>query len=197
MLGFADDEAGRESDPLRQRSAAAVSTPSGAPPCPNHVHARADNSGGNAGGEVAVTDKPDACPAARISSMCFSWRAAIENDDHEIFDVAVERLATGAKVIGHGASRSTAPLQAGANNDFSMYKSGACAAAFFAGGKNDDGIGRAGGAEIVALSGSTAISTTGKRALGMSGEADLFADVEHGRFVALAFPMTMVPSICT
>jgi len=28
----------------------------------------------------------------------------------------------------------------------------------------------------------------GKELWGMSGEADLFADVEHGRFVALAFP---------
>jgi len=77
---------------------------------------------------------------------------AIENDDHEIFDVAVETFGDGAKVIGHGRIEIDGAFAGGANNDFlhvqvrSMQQ-----AAFFAGGKNDDGIGRAGGAEIGAL----------------------------------------------
>jgi len=74
MLGFADDEAGENLTIEAAKRRRREHTFRSAARAHNHVHARADNSGGNAGGEVAVTDKPDACPAARISSMSFSWR---------------------------------------------------------------------------------------------------------------------------
>ena len=60
-------------------------------------------------------------------------------------------------------------------------------AAAFGGGQHRDGAGRAGGAQVGAFQGIDGDIDFGNfGAVGKLG-ADFFADVEHGRFVALAF----------
>ena len=83
--------------------AAAVSTPSGAPPVPMTACTPVPDHGrGDAGGEVAVADQPDA--RARLADLGDQALVArpVEHDDHEVVDLAVERLGDGLQVLLHG-----------------------------------------------------------------------------------------------
>src|SRR5208337_285242 len=96
MLGFADDEAGENlAIEAAQRGGSKHSFRSAAR-AHDHVHAGAEDGGGNAGGEVAVTDEPDARASRADFLDEFFVAGAIENDDHEIFDVAIEAIGDGA-----------------------------------------------------------------------------------------------------
>ena len=70
-----------------------------------------------------------------------------------------------------------------------MYRSGACSKPpRLAGGQHRDGVGRSGGAEIGAFQRIDGDIDLGEERFGrVRGESDFFADVQHGRFVALAF----------
>ena len=71
--------------PFRQRSAAAASTPSGAPPMPMTACTLVPRTAA----EMPAERSPSLislmrAPALRMSSMSFSWRGAIEDDDDEV-----------------------------------------------------------------------------------------------------------------
>ena len=108
--------------PLRQRIAAAVSTPSGAPPVPITAWTPVpDHRGGDAGREVAVADEPDA--RARLADVGDEPLVArpVEDDDHEVVDLAVERLRDRLQVVLDGrVDVDLALARTGPTTSFSM-----------------------------------------------------------------------------
>ncbi len=88
--------------PFRQRMAAAVSTPSGAPPVPITAWTPLPTHGGrDAGREVAVADQPDArAGRADIVDQLLVPRP-IEHDDDQVLDVALEAAGDRAQVVGY------------------------------------------------------------------------------------------------
>ena len=87
-----------------------------------------------------------------------------------------------------GASRSTACLAGRADDDFLHVAVGRVEqAALFGGGQHGDGAGRAGGAQVGAFEGIDGDVDFGDLAAVGKFGADFLADVEHGRFIALAF----------
>src|SRR2546430_220380 len=113
--------------PLRQRSAAAVSTPSGAPPVPITACTPVPTTDT----EIPAERSPSPisrmrAPAVRISSISFSWRGRSSTITTRSSTSRSSRLAMAFKLSATGASRSTAPLHDGSTTSFSMYRSGAC-----------------------------------------------------------------------
>ena len=78
--------------PFRQRMAAAVSTPSGAPPIPITAWTPVPSTAA----EMPAERSPSPisrirAPALRMSAISVSWRGRSSTIDHEVVDVAVER----------------------------------------------------------------------------------------------------------
>ena len=88
--------------PLRHRIAAAVSTPSGAPPVPITAWTPLpDDRRGDAGRQVAVADETDArAGGADVADQLLVARP-IEHHDDELVDLAAERPGDGAQVLAH------------------------------------------------------------------------------------------------
>ena len=100
--------------PFRQRMAAAVSTPSGAPPVPiTACTPRADDGGRDAGRQIAVADQADAgAGRADVGDELLVARP-IEHDDDQILDVAAETLRRSRSGCRRtGASRCDRVLRA-------------------------------------------------------------------------------------
>ena len=175
---------------MRQRKAAAVSTPSGAPPVPmTHVHAGADDRGRNAGGKVAIADEPNSsADGANFTNELFVPRA-VKNHHYQVFDVALQTLGDGFQIVSNGGVEFNSAFAGRADDDFFHVQIGSMKqAAALTGSKNGDGIGSAGGAEIGAFKGVNGDIDLGKEGFRrMSGKSDLFADVQHGGFIAFAF----------
>ncbi len=96
------------------------------------------NVGDNAGG-TNVGDK-------------FFVPGTIENDDHEVFNVAVEALGNGFQVVGDGSIEINGTFATGADNDFFHVQIGSVEqAAALADGKDGNGIGSAGSTKIRAF----------------------------------------------
>src|ERR1700733_362310 len=116
------------------------------------VDACANDRRGTPGGQGAVADQADArAGGANLGDELFVARA-IENDDDEVFEVAVEALGDGAKIVGdRGVKIDRAFARRPDDNFFHVEIGRVEQAAFFAGGENGDGIRRAGGAEIRAF----------------------------------------------
>src|SRR5713226_6328296 len=92
--------------PFKQRSAAAVSTPSGAPPVPI-----------TAWTPVPITAA--LMPAERSPSEIRRIRArAVEDDDDEVFHVAVEPLGDGFQIVRHRCIQLHRSLARWAHNYF-------------------------------------------------------------------------------
>ena len=108
--------------PFRQRIAAAVSTPSGAPPVPMTAWTPLPTTAAAMPGrEVAVADQPDARAgrADLLDELLVS--RPIEDDDDEILDVALEATcAIALRFSATVASRLTASLELGPTTSFSM-----------------------------------------------------------------------------
>ena len=108
--------------PFRQRIAAAVSTPSGAPPMPiTACTPRADDRRRDAGRQVAVADQPDArAGGADVGDQLLVARP-VEHDDDQVVDVAVERRARSRAGCRAPARRgSTTCFELGPTTSFSM-----------------------------------------------------------------------------
>src|SRR5579862_445313 len=116
------------------------------------VDAGAENGGGDAGGEIAVADEADArSGGANIVDELFV-AGTIENDDDEVFLIAIEAARDGADVIDHRGVEIDGALTARPHGDFVHVQIGGVQqAALFAGGQDGDGVGRTGGAEVGAL----------------------------------------------
>ena len=114
---------------------------------------------------------------------------AIKNDDDKVFDVAVKTFGDGFQIVGNRCIEIDSAFAARADNDFFHVQIRRVKkAAAFAGGENGNGIWRAGGAKIGAFEGIDGDIHGGKiRVWSVCGEADFFADVKHGSFVAFAF----------
>jgi len=153
------------------------------------MNAGAHDSSGDAGGKITIADEANTSASfANVFDEFFVARA-IENDDDEVFDVAVETFGDGFEIVGNRGVKIDSAFAGRADDDFfhvqirSVKK-----AAAFAGGENGNGIWRAGGAEIGAFERVDSDIHGGKiRVWSVGGEADFFADVKHRRFVALAF----------
>ena len=92
--------------PFRQRIAAAVSTPSGAPPVPITAWTPVPDDGDrDAGRQVAVADQPD--PGAGLADLGDQLLVArpVEHDHHQVVDVAVERPRHRLQVVRDRARR--------------------------------------------------------------------------------------------
>src|SRR6266436_4883158 len=186
--------------PFKQRSAAAVNTPSGAPPVPitacTPVPITAE--------EIPAERSPSPinrmrAPAARMSAMIFSCRGRSKTTTTRSSTSLSSRFAIDFKLSATGASRSTAPLHDGPTTSFSMYKSGACskpprslaastAMAFAAPVAQ----------RFVPSSGSTAMSTCGNNAFGACVPSPTFSPMYNiGASSRSPSPITIVPSIST
>src|SRR5882672_3002274 len=153
------------------------------------MNAGADDGCGNSGGEVAVADKADARSGFANVFDDFFVAGAVENDDDEVFDVAIEALGDGFEIVGDRSVEIHGAFAARADDDFFHVEIGGVKeAAAFAGGKNGDGVCGPGGAEIRAFKRVYGDVYGWKICVGgVRGETDFFADVEHGRFIAFAF----------
>ena len=107
--------------PFRQRIAAAVSTPSGAPPVPiTACTPDADDGGGDTGRQIAVADQPD--PRAGRADVVDELLVArpVEHDDDQIVDSRPSDLRDRLQIVVTGASRLTASFELGPTTSFSM-----------------------------------------------------------------------------
>src|SRR5205085_8922437 len=84
----------------------------------DRVHACADNSGRDTGGEIAVADQANACTSgANISNQLFvAW--AVEHDHDEVFDVALHSLRDIFQIVGDGSVKIDCVLAGRSDNDF-------------------------------------------------------------------------------
>ncbi len=108
--------------PFRQRMAAAVRTPSGAPPVPITAWTPVpDHRGRDAGREVAVPDEPDPRPRlADVGDQPLVARS-VEDDDHQVVDLAVEAAGDRLEVVLHRGVDVDLPLgRVGPTTSFSM-----------------------------------------------------------------------------
>ena len=188
--------------PLRQRSAAAVSTPSGAPPVPMTACTPVPSDrGGDAGGKIAIADQADA--RARGANILdeLLWRGAFENHDDQVLFVAVEAARDGANVVGDRRIQVHGALATRADDDFFHVQIGRVQqAAFFAGGQHGDGVGRAGGAEVGAFERVHGDIHGGivKPLVLLCAAAPTFSPMNSmGASSRSPSPMTMVPSMGT
>src|SRR5208283_4991844 len=189
ILGFADDQACENLAVEAAQGRGGEHAFWGAAGAYQHVNAGADYGSGDARGQVAVANQADTrADLANLFDHFFVTRA-IENHDNQIFHVAVEALGDGLQVIGDGGVELHGAFAGWADDNFFHVQIGGVEeASLFAGGEHGDGIGRAGGAEIGAFERVNGNIHRRENGLGrVLGEADFFADVEHGRFVAFAF----------
>src|SRR5215469_7734485 len=189
MLGLADDETRENLAVEAAQSGGGEDTFGSAARAHNHVDPCADDGSGDAGGEVAIADETDASAGfANVGDEFFVARAIEDNDD-EVFDVAVETLGDGAQVVGDGGVKFDGAFAGGADDDFFHIQIGGVQqAAFFTGGEHGHGVRGAGGAQVGAFERVDGDVDDRNENAGSAGvEADFFADVEHGGFVALAF----------
>ena len=145
------------------------------------MHSGAHDRGRDPGGEVAVADEPDARP--RLADVGDEPLVAgpVEHDDHQVVDLAVERLGERLEVVLHRGVDVDLALGRRPHDELLHVDVGRVQeAALLGGGDDGDGVGRAGGAQVRAL----------QRVDGdvdrEAAAADLLADVEHGRLVPLA-----------
>src|SRR6266566_3406055 len=158
--------------PFKQRSAAAVSTPSGAPPVPITACTPAPTTAA----EIPAERSPSPisrirAPAARMSSINFSCRTRSSTTTTKSSTSRSSRFAIDFRLSATGTSRSIAPLQSGA----------------LAGGEHGDGVRGPCRAQVRALEwihGDVHLRKQGLRRV--RRETYFFADIQHGRLIALA-----------
>src|ERR1700730_302054 len=138
-------------------------------------------------------------PAARISAINFSWRGRSSTITTRSSTSRSSRFAMAFKWVATGASRSTAPLHDGPTTIFSMYRSGAWSKPPRSlAARTTMALGAPVAQRLGPSSGSTAMSTCGKRALGAWVAKPTFSPIYNmGASSRSPSPMTMVPSICT
>src|SRR5271169_4787350 len=84
----------------------------------DHVHAGANDGGGDSSGEVAVPDEANAGSGLANLFDEFFVARAIQNDDDEIFDVAIQAPGNRFEVIGDGRVELHGTFTGWADYDF-------------------------------------------------------------------------------
>src|SRR5258708_18345059 len=113
----------------------------------------------------------------------------VEDDDDQILDVAVEPLGDGFEIVGDGGIEVDRTLAGRTNyNFFHVQIGGVQQSALLTRGQNGDGAGGPSSAKISALERIYGDVDFREQSFGRVGsQANLFADVKHGSFVAFAF----------
>src|SRR5216684_807001 len=186
--------------PFRHRKAAAVSTPSGAPPVPITACTPVPITAA----EIPADKSPSPinrirAPARRISSTSFSCRGRSNTITTKSSTSRSSRFAIAFRLSATGASRSTAPLHDGPTTIFSMYKSGACSSPPRSlAASTAMALGAPVAHRFVPSSGSTAMSTGGNSAFGACIASPTFSPMYSiGASSRSPSPITIVPSIST
>src|SRR6266404_1504290 len=113
----------------------------------------------------------------------------VEDDDDQILNVAVEPLGDGFEIIGDGGIEVDRTLAGRTNYNFFHVQIGSVQqSALLTRGQNGDGAGGPSSAKISALERIYGDVDFREQSFGRVGsQANLFADVKHGSFVAFAF----------
>src|ERR1700722_12107951 len=152
------------------------------------MYARADNSGGNARRQVAVTDKANAGASGSNIANQFFMPGAIEHYHDEILHVAIHSLRDVLQIVSYRRVELDSILAGGADHDFFHVAVGSVQQpTAFRSGKYGDRTGRARGAKVGAFERIDRNINLGNLAPIRKFRADFLADVKHGRFIALAF----------
>ena len=152
----------------------------------HRVDAGAAHRGGDARRQVAVADQADPGAGGADVGDQLAVALAVEDDDGEVVDVALERVGDVAQVLGHRGVEVHLAAGGRADDDLVHVDVGRVQqAAALGGGQHRDGAGRAGGAQVGALE-RVDRDVDLERALDAALRAQLLADVEHRRLVALA-----------
>ena len=169
--------------------AAAVITPSGAPPEPMTACTPVPmTAAAMSGRKIAVPNEPNARAGGPDIGDQLLMARTVEYDDDEVFDVAVQTFGDVLQVLGDRRVEFHGVLAGGADHDFFHVAVGSVQqSAAFGSRQHGDGAGAPVAQRLVPSRGSTAMSTSGtSRPIGKF-RAHLLADVQHGSFVALAF----------
>ena len=139
--------------PFRQRIAAAVSTPSGAPPVPMTAWTPLPTTAAAMPADRSPSrDQPDA-RAGRADLLDQRLVARpVEHDDDEILDVALEAAGDRVEVLGHRRVEADGILRARTDDELLHVEVGRMQqTAAFGGREHGDRVRRAGRAEVRAL----------------------------------------------
>ncbi len=152
------------------------------------MHARADDRRRDARGKVAVADQFDASPGlANVGNQFFVTRA-VEHDHDQVVDAPLQATGDVLEVVGDRGIQIDRVLAGRPDHDFFHVAVGRIQqTTFLRRRQHRDCTGSARRAQIGAFEGiDSDIDLRDLAAIGKFG-ADFLADVEHGRFVALAF----------
>src|SRR3989442_1163955 len=151
------------------------------------MHAGADDGGSDARRKIAIADQLDArARGANIGNQPLVT-GTVEHNDDQILHVALQPLGNVLQVVRHRRVHLYGTLTRWADDNlFHVAVGRVQQAASFGSRQHRDGAGRARGAQICAFQRIDGDVHFGNiAAVGKLGP-NFFADVEHGRFVALA-----------
>ena len=176
--------------PFRHRIAAAVSTPSGAPPVPITAWTPLPDTAAAMPADRSPSPmRRMRAPVARMSAISFSWRGRSSTTTVSSSTCRPSARGDRPQVLAHRRVDVDEVLGAGADDQLLHVEIGRVQQAAFVGrGQHRDGIGRAGGAQVRALEridGDVDLVVGAALAVALAGQADLLADEEHRRLVAL------------
>src|SRR6267143_2274185 len=155
----------------------------------HRMHSRPDDRGRNSRREVAVADQPDARPRrANIRDNLFVPRP-VQNHHHEILNISLQPLCDRLQVVGHRSIQVDRPLARRPHHQlFHVQVRRMQQAAAVAGGQHGDSVCGSGRAEVGSfqrIHGDVHLRKQGLRRV--RRQAHFFSDVQHWRFVPLAF----------
>ena len=176
--------------PFRQRIAAAVSTPSGAPPMPMTACTPLPTTAAAMPAERSPSEiRRMRAPAARISLDQLLVARPVEHDHDQVLDVALEAARDRLQVLRDRRVQADRVLGARADDQLLHVEIGRVQqAAARRRREHGDRVGRAGGAQVRALERIDRDVDLGQssRSWPSAPPADLLADEQHRRLVALA-----------
>ena len=159
----------------------------------DRVHTGADDRRGDAGRQVAVADQADARAGGADVGDELLVPLTIEHDHDEIVDVAAEAARNRLQVVRHRRIEADGILRAGPDDElFHVEIGGVQQTAALGRREHGDRVGGAGRAEVRAfqrIDGDVDFGAARRprgRAILRVRHADLLADVQHRRFIALA-----------
>ena len=168
--------------------AAAVITPSGAPPEPMTACTPVPiTAAAMPGGQVAVADQLDASACLPNFADQLLMARTVEYDDDQVVNASLHAPCDVPQVDGYGGVEFDGVLAGGADYDLLHVAVGSVEQAAFLGCREDsDCSGRAGGAEVGSFERIDGYVDLWNVASVLVGAAYLLAYVEHGSVVAFA-----------
>src|SRR4051812_25920566 len=155
----------------------------------DRVHSAADHRRSDPGREIAVANQPYARAGVAdfFNQLSVPW--PIEHHHDQVLDVPLERACNSTEVVADARVKIDGVLRGGADHEFlhvqvrSMQQT-----AVIRGGQHDDGIWRAGGAQIRSLEwidGDIDSGQPRRHGFADGAEAHFLSDVEHRSLVPL------------